>query len=144
MRKLLDEYDMFLSLSGALGVALSDEEEILKDIMDQHPEFAGYRHGEEAVAADGTRINPRLHIAIEAAVQWQMAKGEPPEVNEAYLALLGEGVDPHEARHAIGYLMAEMIWLALQNRLPEPKTHYASQLRELKHLGLRHRMFSGR
>lgn len=143
LRKLLDEYDSFLSLSQAFGFTLSDEEEILKDILDQHPEYAGYRHGAEAVAADGTRVNPRLHIAVEAAVQWQMAKDDPPEVNEAYLALLGEGVDPHEARHAVGYIMAEMIWLTLQNRLLEPKTHYAAQLRELKLQGLRHRAFSG-
>ena len=143
LRKLLDEYDIFLSLSEALGVPLSDEEENYKDVLDQHPEYARYRRGGELVTKDGRRVNPRLHIAVEAAVQWQMAKDDPPEVNEAYLALLGAGVDPHEARHAIGYLMAEMIWLTLQNRLPEPKTHYAAQLRELKHQGIRHRVFSG-
>ena len=143
LRELLNEYDSLLLLSEALGVTVSDEGEIYRDIVDQHPEYAGICHGEEVVMEDGTRVNPRLHIAIETAVQWQMAKDEPREVNEAYLALLGEGVDPHEARHAIGYILAQMIWLIQRDRLPQPRTHYTAQLRELGRQGLKHRMFTG-
>jgi len=140
--ELLNEYDSLLLLSEALGVTVSDEGEIYKDIIDQHPEYADYSHGEEVVMEDGTRVNPRLHIAIEAAVQWQMANDEPREVNEAYLVLLGEGVDPHEARHAIGHILAEMIWLIQRDRPPQPRTHYTARLRELGRQGLKHSMFT--
>ena len=143
LRELLNEYDSLLLLSEALGVTVSDEGEIYLDIVDQHPMYAGYGPGEEVVMEDGSRVNPRLHIAIEAAVQWQMAKDEPREVNEAYLALLGEGVDPHEARHAIGYILIQMIWLIQGDRLPQPRTHYTAQLKELGRQGLEHPMFTG-
>ena len=143
MRWLLDEYDYLLTVAEVLGVPVSDEGEMLKDILDQHPEYAGFRPGEEIEMEDGTTMNPRLHIAVEAVVQSQMAKDEPPEAREAYLSLLSEGVDPHEARHAIGRIFIDVVRLILQNRLTaDVGTNYRKQLRDLKRQKLSHHVFT--
>lgn len=139
LRRLLDEYEYLLTVAEALGIHVSDEGEILRDILDQHPEYAGFGPGEEVEMKDGTTMNPRLHIAVEAVVQSQMAKDEPPEARETYVSLLSEGVDPHEARHAIGRVFVETVWLLLQNRLvADPNTYYRGQLRDLKRQKLSH------
>jgi len=38
LRRLLEEYDYLLMVSYVLGVPISEEGEMLKDIFDQHPE----------------------------------------------------------------------------------------------------------
>lgn len=101
LRSLLVEYDHLLMVSDVLGVPVSEEGEMLRNIVDQHPEYEGFLPGEEIEVEDETTVNPRLHIAVEAAVQTQIAKDDPPEAREAYLTLLGAGMDGHEARHAI-------------------------------------------
>ena len=65
LRRLLNEYDYLLTVAEVLGVPVSDEGEMLKDILDQHPEYAGFRPGEEIEMEDGTTMNPRLHIAVD-------------------------------------------------------------------------------
>ena len=143
LRRLLDEYDYLLTVAEVLGVPVSDEWEMLKDILDQHPEYAGFRPGEEIEMADGTTMNPRLHIAVEAVVQSQIAKDEPQEAREAYLSLLSEGVDPHEARHAIDRIFIDVVWLILQKRLTtDAGTYYRNQLRDLKRQKLSHQVFT--
>lgn len=143
LRRLLDEYDYLLTVAEVLGVPVSDEGEILKDILDQHPEYAGFRPGEEIEMEDETTMNPRLHIAVEAIVQSQIAKDEPQEAREAYLSLLNEGVDPHEARHGIDRIFIDVVWLILQKRLTtDAGTYYRNQLRDLKRQKLSHHVFT--
>jgi len=110
---MLDEYFSLLRLSETFGVTMSNEEEIIKDIIDEHPEYAGFLDEGELQMEDGTTINPQLHIIVESIVQNQLATGQPKDVQQAYLALLKENVDPHEARHAIGCILMETIWLIL-------------------------------
>jgi len=143
LRSLLAEYDYLLMVSDVLGVPVSEEGEMLRDVIDQHPEYEGFLPGEEIEVEDGTTVNPRLHIAVEAAVQTQIAKDDPPEAREAYLTLLGAGMDGHEARHAIGRVFVETVWLVLQNRLTaDPNTYYRNQLRELERQKLDHEAFA--
>lgn len=47
LRALLEEYDYLLMVSDVLGVPVSEEGEMLKDIIDQHPEYEGFLPGEE-------------------------------------------------------------------------------------------------
>ena len=139
----MNEYLSLLMMSEVLGERVSEEGEMIKDIIDQHPEYAGFLLEGEIEMADGTTVNPRLHIAIEAIVQRQMAMNEPPEVRGTYLTLLNEGVDPHEARHAIGHILIETIWLMQKSELStDPNIHYRNHLRDLKRKKLKHRVFT--
>lgn len=139
--RLLDEYEHIFNVARVLGIDVSDEREILRDILDQHPEYAGFGPGEEIKVEDGTTMNPRLHIAIETIVQSQLAKDEPPEARQVYASLLSEGTDPHEARHAIGRIFTDVVWLILGNRLTaDAGTYYRNKLRDFKRqkLGRQH------
>jgi hypothetical protein len=143
LMKLLEEYDSLLAASDELGLQLSIEGEILKDVMDQHPEYKGFKHGEEIELSDRTTMSPRLHIAIDAAIETQIATNNPAEAREAYLALLKVGVEPHEARHAVGRVLLDLIWQLQLNRLAtEPNTYYIRQLKELKRKKLKHKVFT--
>ena len=142
LRRIWNEYISLLNMSEVLGVTVSEEGEIIKDIMSEHPEYMGYLNGEEIKTKDGETINPTLHIVFEAIVQSQKAKGEPPEVRDVYITLLKGGVDPHEARHAIGRILSEMIWLMFTNKLTlESNNYYQNQLRELMQQKLKHHVF---
>lgn len=138
--RLLDEYEHIFSVARVLGIDVSDDREILRGILDQHPEYAGFGPGEEVEMKDGTMMNPRLHIAIETIVQSQLAKDEPPEARQIYASLLSEGMDSHEARHAIGRIFTGVVWLILENRLTaDAGTYYRNKLRELKRQKLVHK-----
>jgi hypothetical protein len=143
LKKLSDEYLSLLLLSEVFGVTVSEEGEMLKDMISEHPEYRGHLHRDEITMADGTTVNPRLHLAIEAAVQRQISKSEPPEARDAYLALLREGLDPHDARHAVGRLLLETIWLLLHNASSaNHNEYYRQQLRDLIRLKRRHPLFA--
>lgn len=57
--------------------------------------------------------NRMAHAAFHAAVENQLAEGIP-DVRDALTRLMGEGLDRHEAIHAIGSVLAECAGTALQ------------------------------
>lgn len=144
LRRLLREYGPLIALSEAFGVADSLEGEVMEDIISEHPDFAPYLWEDEIETADGRRINPRLHIIVETAVQCQLAQGKPPEARRVYQALLNDGVDHHVARHALGYVLMNTIWLVLKGELTaDPAKHYCEGLKRLGRQRLKHEFFTG-
>ncbi len=59
---------------------------------------------------------PRLHAAIHAVVETQLASGAPPETRRALARLLAGGLPRHEAVHAIGLIVANATTAALDGR----------------------------
>jgi hypothetical protein len=57
--------------------------------------------------------NRMVHAAFHTAVENQLAEGIP-DVRDALTRLMGEGLDRHEAIHAIGSVLAECAWSALR------------------------------
>lgn len=66
-------------------------------------------HSDEDVVSP----NIRVHAAIHATVETQLAMDLPSVVN-ALRRLQMEGLDRHEAIHAIGSVLAERIWNVLR------------------------------
>ncbi len=58
-------------------------------------------------AADIQLPNPLLHAAIHATVETQVAMGDELPVRRTLTRLIDEGLDRHEAIHAIGSVLAE-------------------------------------
>lgn len=54
--------------------------------------------------------NTRAHAAIQAAVETQVALGDETPVNEKLKSLLDEGLNRHEAIHAIGFVLAGILY----------------------------------
>ena len=58
--------------------------------------------------------NRIVHASMHALVENQLAEGLPV-VQEALSRLMGEGLDRHEALHAIASVVAGQIWHALRD-----------------------------
>jgi hypothetical protein len=148
IRKWEEKYNLLLIVSELLGTTLSQEDEILKDMFYEHSEFIEEILTGEDTVQNGEAMNPSLHVTIEAIVQTQISKGDPPEAREAYLTLLNEKVDPHIARHAVGAMLVDVIWYGW-NKLNKgekvegnPNVLYAEKLRELAQQKRNHPFFS--
>ncbi|MGC4000914.1 MAG: UTP--glucose-1-phosphate uridylyltransferase [Anaeromyxobacter sp.] len=73
---------------------------------------------------------PRLHAAIHMVVETQAATGEPPQVARALERLVAGGLSRHEAVHAVGMLVANVMSASMEGRAYEPAV-YARELDEL-------------
>ena len=56
----------------------------------------------------------KAHAIVHAAVETQLALNDPPSARDALTRLMGEGLDRHEAIHAIGSVLAEYLFEALR------------------------------
>jgi hypothetical protein len=76
--------------------------------------------------------NPRLHAIIHAIVETQLAMGEAA-VLQALERLMREGLDRHEAIHAIGSVLSEQIYGALRSPAApsDPAADYVRKLEAL-------------
>lgn len=95
---------------------LDGKRKILAKLMLEHDQYQyfweiphTFAEVELEKAFEMGRTNPDLHIAIETNIAEQVENKNPPEIRQAYDALLAVGTDPHEARHVIGRVWAEMI-----------------------------------
>ena len=75
--------------------------------------------------------NETLHAVMHVVVENQLAMCEPVVV-EVFTRLRAEGLDRHDAIHAIGSVLAEQMHSALQGRGEgEPNDAYLAGLRKL-------------
>ena len=76
--------------------------------------------------------NRQLHAAIHVVVENQCAE-RIAVVQATVERLLAEGLDRHEAIHAIGSVVAEHLWKAMNERLrgPDPVEEYSRRLEAL-------------
>lgn len=56
----------------------------------------------------GTIWNPSAHIAVEAMSESLIRNNE--QYRNFFQSLCNEGMDSHEARHAVGSVLCELIW----------------------------------
>ncbi len=63
--------------------------------------------------------NQRLHAAVHTVVENQAALGAKTPVAETLQRLMQEGLDRHEAIHAVGSVLAGHIWKWLTNPASE-------------------------
>jgi Domain of unknown function (DUF1841) len=77
-------------------------------------------------------VVPRMHAAIHLIVENQLAGGAPPEARTALARLVGEGLDRHEAIHAIGSVVATAIWNVTRHEAPVDRDAMARSLADLR------------
>lgn len=53
--------------------------------------------------------SPKIHAIIHATIETQLALNEPVTAREALTRLMREGLNRHEAIHAIGSILAQQI-----------------------------------
>lgn len=76
--------------------------------------------------------NRVLHATMHAVVENQLAEGIPV-IQEALSRLMSEGLDRHDAVHAIASVLAEHTWRLLRNEpvSSDPHERYFQALRVL-------------
>ena len=80
-----------------------DEDERMSLVVQYH------KHAREELP------NPRLHAVVHVIIENQLAEGIPV-VQQALVKLIGEGLDRHEALHAIGSVLAEHIFYQMKGK----------------------------
>ncbi len=77
--------------------------------------------------------NVRLHASFHAVVETQLASGDPPQAVDTFARLLGEGLDRHDALHAIGSILSELMYHATKNPAEnsDPTQAYIEGLKNL-------------
>jgi len=87
------------------GDDIAEVDERIAQVMDMHPEFdAAWEMGDMAVypqEIDGKVINPFVHTVWHVMVDKQIQDESPEFVEETYKRLMEEGLNSHDALHAI-------------------------------------------
>jgi hypothetical protein len=82
--------------------------------------------------------NAKLHGAAHVIVENQLALGDPPAVREALARLMGEGLDRHDALHAVGSVVMGIVFDAVaKNSGSDINARYGRELAELTAAGWR-------
>jgi hypothetical protein len=99
------DYDPLKTPDPESWLELDEQEQI--DLVETHHESVGIQ-----------LPNATLHAAMHTIVENQLAM-EDDLVQQTLQRLLAEGLDRHDALHAIGSVLAEQIWGAMQTRQDE-------------------------
>ena len=73
----------------------------------------------------------RLHLAIHAVVETQVVEGKPRETRLTLERLVEEGLDRHEAVHAIGHVVSEEMLSVLAGGTTYDERRYTERLHAL-------------
>jgi hypothetical protein len=108
------------------------------------PDYEGWLGADEmerirAVRAYHKRAGVKIpslqaHAAIHVTVENQIALGDETPVAETVERLMAEGLDRHDALHAVGSVLAGHIWHMMKDPGPQPldpNEAYYHELREL-------------
>lgn len=105
-----------------------DPQEWLQHDEQERIELVESYHRAKGVALENTH----LHAAFNASVETQLAEGSVPAVAETLERLMREGLDRHQAVHAIGSVLAQTMYNSAK-RAPtgDLNERYAAELRRL-------------
>ncbi len=87
------------------------QEWLALDEMQQLAVISAYHRHEQPDDEPGSL---RLHATFHAIVERQIAAGEPHETAQTVKRLMNEGLTRHEAIHAVGSVVAGMLWETLR------------------------------
>ena len=76
----------------------------------------------------------QLHVATHVIVETQAAMGDATPVAEAIQRLMHEGLDRHEALHAVGSVLTEYLWDASRTGAGSPTDLEAAYFRAVREL----------
>lgn len=100
--------------------------ECIEAVLEDHPEVRVLWGRPEVVEVGG--VSPVLHVTVEAVVESQIRRRDPPEAEEAFRRLLGMGFGGRAARGAIANLFLVQLFPVLEHGVPFDRESYAGQL----------------
>ena len=105
-------------------------------VIADHPEYIPLiESGEGALhqefSPESGHVNPFAHMALHQALRDQVATDRPPGVAREYQRLMKKLGEAHEAEHAMGSVLAELIWESVHNSSNPDMGQYVERLRRL-------------
>lgn len=114
------KYDPLLAPEPAAWLALDEQERM--DLIEEY-------HVRQRIQLP----NAKIHATIHAIVENQIAEGEALPVREKARRLMAQGLDRHDAIHAIGSVVTRHLSDVVSGKVggPDPNQRYFSALRRL-------------
>jgi hypothetical protein len=117
------------------GEPVSEMEEMLSEVMDDHPEFAPFWGKGEEMAypqeVDGNIVNPLVHTGLHLVLERQIKEDDPEEVRRVLAHFQSEGRSRHEALHSVAQIWGDLYFRSVRRGNPMEELTYIEALREL-------------
>ena len=113
---------------------LTEEEDLLAEQMQAHPEYGDLWESEEMAEHlfDPTREeNPFLHVSLHVVLERQIRSGQPPCVRRTVERLEVQGEDPHDVRHAVLRVLVGEIWEIMTQQRKFDVKRYCEEIEKL-------------
>jgi len=113
---------------------LTEEEDLLAEQMQAHPEFGALWESEEMpdhLFDPSREENPFLHVSLHVMLERQIRSGEPPCVARTVERLERLEEDPHDVRHATMRILVSEIWEVMTQRRQFDVKHYCEEIEKL-------------
>ena len=111
------------------------EDEAMQIVLKSHPQWQSqWERGtlpDEIIGEDGEPMSPRMHLAVHAIVERQLAADDPKGVVAVARELEQLGLSRHDVRHAIGLAVASQLWSMSKQRRPFDTEGYLAELAEI-------------
>ena len=119
------------------GEALQPLEQMLAQVILQHPEYRDMLEDEDAALGaeftpEGGVSNPFLHMGMHIAIREQVATDRPAGIAALYRRLLASYGDQHRLEHAMMECLGEALWTAQRANRPPDEGAYLQCLGRLR------------
>ena len=117
------------------GRPVEELDEKIADILDLHPEFNPiWEEGELALVpreVNGQIVNPFVHTVLHVIIDRQLQVGDPDYIAAAHTRLTEQGMDSHEALHAIIAIYANLHFAGTRKSTQFDSLDYETQVNSL-------------
>ena len=110
------------------GAPLQPLEQLVVQVIEQHPEYQRHLDDEDRLAQDFTpeqgETNPWLHMGMHVSLGEQLGADRPPGIRALYQRIAARHGDTHAAEHAMMECLGLILWEAQRaNRQPDESAY---------------------
>lgn len=110
------------------GEALQPLEQLVAQVIEQHPEYHVYLGDDDHLHRDFTpeqgETNPWLHMGMHITLGEQLGSDRPPGIRASYQQVVTRFGDPHAAEHAMMDCLGAILWEAQRaGRAPDEQAY---------------------
>lgn len=117
------------------GQALQPLEQLVAEVIAQHPEYQDQLTGDEALqrefSPDDGQTNPWLHMGMHISLGEQLLADRPAGLRDLYQRIANRLGDPHAAEHAMMDCLGFALWEAQRSNRAPDEAAYLECLKKL-------------